>query len=91
MTNTGIFPRGFFWVNAKVVGLYHSVSYKEGLQALKKSNKLTHQNALQFSSVGRFVLKNFFEFQDKAKHQILGTAIQTKCGPSCTLIFTRKK
>ena len=67
-----------FLVTADVVGTYPSIPHKEGILALK--NKLEEQTSNIFANdlvnLAQFVPKNkLFEFNNKVKKQISGTAI----------------
>ena len=87
-------PQGSFLVTADVVGLYLSIPHKEGILALK--SKLEEQTSSKIPTndlvkLGGFVLKNnFFEFNNKIKQQISGTAIGTKFAPPYACIYMDK-
>ena len=82
---------GFFLVSADVVGLYPTILHKEGTLALK--SRLVEQTSSKIPTndlvkLAEFVLKNnFFEFNNKIKQQISGTAIGTKFAPPYVFIY----
>ena len=79
MKRIGKIPEGSFLVTADVVGLYPSIPHNEGILALKQ--KLEEQPSTKIPTndlvkLAEFVLKNnLFEFNDKVKQQISGTAL----------------
>ena len=90
----GKIPKGYFLETADVVGLYPSIPNKEGILALKR--KLEEQTSLKNLTnypvkVTEFVLKNnYFEFNNKIKQRISGTAIGTKFAPPYACIYMDK-
>ena len=78
-------PDGFILVAADAVGLYPSIPQNEGISAFQQ--KLEEQPSTKIPTnvllkLAEFVLKNnFFEFNDKIKQQVSGTAIRTKFAP----------
>ena len=62
-----------------------------GLKALKQALDKREQKKIpteDLLNMAEFVLKsNFFEFNSNIKQQISGTAIGTKCAPTCACIF----
>ena len=94
MKRIGKVPEGSFLVTADVVGLYPSIPHKEGILALK--SKLEEQTSSKIPTndlvkLAGFVLKNnFFEFNNKIKQQISGTAIGTKFAPPYACIYMDK-
>ncbi len=72
-----------------VVSLYTNISHELGLEALSYwydklkihiPERFTHQFIMEACS---FVLKNnYFQFNDEFWHQLIGTAMGTKCAPS---------
>ena len=91
MKRIGKVPEGSFLVTADVVFLYLSITHKEGISALK--SKLEEQTSSKIPTndlvkLAEFVLKNyFFEFNNKIKQQISGTAIGTKFAPPYACIY----
>ena len=87
-------PEGSFLVTADVVGLYPSTPHNEGISALKQ--KLEEQPSTKIPTndlvkLAEFILKNnLFEFNDKVKQQISGTAIGTKFAPPYAYIYMDK-
>ena len=94
MKRIGKIPEGSFLVTADVVGLYPSIPHIEGISTLKR--KLEEQPSTKIPTndlvkLAEFVLKNnLFEFNDKVKQQISGTAIGTKFAPPYTCIYMDK-
>ena len=94
MKGIGKVFEGSFLVTADVVGIYQSISHKEGILALK--SKLEEQTSSKIptnnlAKLAEFVPKNnFFEFNNEIKQQISGTAIGTKFAPPCTCIYMDK-
>ena len=75
-------PDNAILVTADVVGLYPSIPHEAGLRALKEvldrreEKKISTEDLVKMAE---FVLKNnYFEFNGQVKHQISGTAIDTK-------------
>ena len=95
MKRIGKVSEGSFLVTADVVGLYPSISYKEGILALKsKSEKQTSSKipTNDLIKLAEFVLRNnFFEFNNEVKQQVFGTGIGTKSAPLPVLIPIRVK
>ena len=94
MKRIGKIPEGSFLVTADVVGLYPSIPHNEGISALKQ--KLEEQPSTKIPTndlvkLAEFVLKNnLFEFNDKVKQQISGTAIRTKLAHPYACIYMDK-
>ena len=94
MKRIGKVLEGFFLVTANVVDLYPSISHKERILASK--NKLEEQTSSKIPTndlvkLAEFVLKSiFFEFNNKIKQQISGTAIGTKFAHPYTCIYMDK-
>ena len=94
MKRMGKTPEGSFLVTTGVVGLYPSIPTNEGISALKQ--KLEEQTSTKIPTndlvkSAEFVLKNnLFEFNDKVKQQISGTAIGTRFAPPYTCIYMNK-
>ena len=90
----GKIPEGSFLVTADVIRLYPSILHNEGISTLKQ--KLEEQPSTKIPTNGlvklaEFVLKNnLFEFNDKVKQQISGTAIGTKFAPPYACIYMYK-
>ena len=88
------FPEGCFLVTADVVGLYPSIPHNEGISALEE--KLEEQPSTRFPindlvKLAEFILKNnLFQFNDKVKQQISGTATGTKFSPPYVCIYMDK-
>ena len=78
-------------VTADFVGLYLSIPYDAGLQALyEKLEERIDKKIPPTDLVGmaEFILKNnFFEFETKIIQQISGTAIGTKFAPPYACLF----
>ena len=94
MKRIGKISEGYFLVTADMVGLYPSIPHSEGILALKQnleeqpSTKVPTNNLVKLAE---FVLKNnLFEFNDKVKQQISGTAVGTKFAPSYACIYMDK-
>ena len=82
----GKIPDNAILVTTDVVSLYPSIPHNVGLRALKEAldkreqKKIPTEDLLQMAE---FVLKNnFFEFNNRIKQQISGTAIGTQCAPT---------
>ena len=82
------------FVTADVVGSYPSIPYEAELQALKevlecrKDKKISTNDLVKMAAS---VLKNDnFKFNGEVKHQISGTAIDTKFAPTYASIFMDK-
>ena len=94
MKRIGKIPEGSLLVTADVVGLYSSIPQNEGISALQQ--KLEEQPSIKnptndLVKLAEFVLKNYlFEFNDKVKQQISGTAIGTKFAPPYACIYMHK-
>ena len=71
--------------------LYPSVPYEVGLRALKEVLERREEKTIcteDLVKMAELVLKNnYFEFNGHIKHQISGTAIGTKFGPTYACIF----
>ena len=78
-------------VTADVVGLYPSIPHEADLRALKEvlDRREEKTNSTEdFVKMAELVLKNnFFELNGQVKHQISGTAIDTKFAPTYARIF----
>ena len=86
MKRIGKIPECSFLVTADVAGLYHSIPHKN--QRNKPSTKIPTNDLVNLSE---FVLKNnLFEFNDKIKQQISGTAIRTKLAHPYACIYMDK-
>ena len=90
----GKIPDNAILVTTDVVSLYPSIPHNVGLRALKEAldkreqKKIPTEDLLQMAE---FVLKNnFFEFNNRIKQQISGTAIGTQCAPTYACIFMDK-
>ena len=94
MKRIGKVPQGSFLVTADVVGLYPSIRHKEGILALKSKLEQKTSSKIPTSDLvklAEFVLKNnFFEFNNKFKQQISGTAIGTTFAPPYACIYKDK-
>ena len=91
INNLDSIPENAISVKADAVGLYpsvpHEVSLRELREALDKRDEkiIPTENLLKMAE---FVLKNnYFEFGNKIKQQISGTAIRTKFAPPYACIF----
>ena len=78
-------------VTADVAGLYPSIPHEAGLRALeevvgrREEKKISTEDLVKITE---FVLKNnYFEFNGQVKHQISGTAIDTKFAPTYACIL----
>ena len=73
------------------VFIYPSIPHKAGLKSLKNAWEKREQKdypTKKLINMAKFVLKNnFLEFNGSIKQQVSGTAIGTKCSPSCAFIF----
>ena len=78
-------------VTADVVGLYPSIPHEVGLTALREALDKRDEKTIpteELLKMVEFVLKNnYFEFGNKIKQQISGTAIGTKFVPPYMCIF----
>ena len=83
--NINAIPEYAILVNAGVAGLYLSIPYQAGLEALREAldKRKTHKvPTRKLVKMAEFVLKNnFFKFSDKVHQQISGTAIGNKFAP----------
>ena len=91
MKRIGKVPEVCFLVTADVVSLYPSILHKEGILALKSkleeqtSSKIPTNDLVKWAE---FVLKNiFFEFNNKIKQQVSGSAFGTTFAPPYTCIY----
>ena len=82
-----------------VVGLYPHIPHDEGLESMRSVLNDYNRNigidgqlpVEDLIDLAKVILKNnYFEFEDKIYHQILGTAIGTKFPPSFINIFMSK-
>ena len=77
-----------------MVGLYSSIPRKEGILALKcklKEQTFSKIPTNDLVKLAEFVLKNnFFEFNNKIKQHISGTALGTKCPLPYACIYLDK-
>ena len=78
-------------MTADVVGLYPSIPHEVGLRALREALDKRDEKTIateELLKMAEFVLKNnYFEFGNKIKQQISGTAIGTKFAPPYASIF----
>ena len=94
MKRMGKISEGSFLVTADVLSLYPSIPHNEDISVLKL--KLEEQSSTKIPTndlvkLAEFVLKNnLFEFNDKVKQQISGTAIGIKFAPPYTCIYMDK-
>ena len=94
MKRPGKVPEGSLLVTADVVSLYPGIAHKEGILASK--SKLEEQTTSKIPTkdlvkLAEFVLKsNFFEFNNKIKQQISGTAIGTKFAAPYACVYMDK-
>ena len=81
-------------VTADLVGLYPGIPHEAEVKALEKAlNNRTNKRVLteDLVKMAKFVLKNnYFEFDGKVKHHILGTAIGAKFASPYACIFLNK-
>ena len=74
-----------------LVGLYPSIPHEVGLRALREAFEKRNEKTIpteKLLKMTEFVLKNnYFEFVNKIKQQIFGTAIGTKFAPPYACIF----
>ena len=74
-----------------MVGLYPSIPHEVGLRALREALNKRDEKIIpteELLKMAEFVLKNnYFEFGNKIKQQISGTAIGTKFAPPYACIF----
>ena len=74
-----------------MVSLYPSIPHPAGLEALKKALDARENKFISTDDIvkmAEFVLKNnYFQFNDKVKQQISGTAIGTKFAPTYACVF----
>ena len=82
-----------------VVGLYPHISHDEGLQSMRSILNEYNRNigidgqlpVEDLIDLAELILKNnYFEFEDKIYHEILGTAIGTNFAPSFANMFLSK-
>ena len=78
-------PENAILVIPDVVGLYPSISHEVGLRALREALNKKDKKTIpteELLKMVEFALKNnYFEFGNKIKQQISGTAIGTKFAP----------
>lgn len=83
-------PKGAM-VTADVVGLYPSITHKDGLDALEElleGHKEKNIPTETFLKLAEFVIKNyFFKFRSKFAHQKSVTFIETKIAPTYASIL----
>ena len=83
-------PDNAILVSADVVGLYHSIPHTEGLEILKEQLDNSEEKSLptkDLVKMAEYTLKNnYFGFNSNVKHQMPGTAIDTRVAPpyACT-------
>ena len=81
----------FLRIPSWLLGLYPSIPHEAGLKALEKAlNNRTNKKVSteDLVKMAKFALKNnYFEFNNKVKLQISGTAIGTKFAPPYACIF----
>ena len=89
--NLDSIPENAILVTADVVGLYPSIPHEVGLRALREALDKRDDNTIpteELLKMAEFVLKNnYFEFGNKIKQQISGTATGTKFAPPYACIF----
>ena len=82
INNLDSIPENAILVTADVVGLYPSIPHEVGLRALRNALDKRDEKTIsteELLQMAEFVLKNnYFEFGNKIKQQITGTAIGTK-------------
>ena len=96
---SGDIPGGAIICSMDVVGLYPHIPHDEGLESMRSVLNEYDRNigidgqlpVEDLIDLAELILKNnYFEFEDKIYHQILGTAIGTKFAPSFANIFMSK-
>ena len=91
INNLNLILENTILVKADVVGLYPSIPQEVGLRALREGLNKRDEKTIpteQLSKMAEVVLKNnYFEFGNKIKQQISGTAIRTKFTPPYACIF----
>ena len=91
INNLDLIPENAILVTADVVGLYPSIPHEVGLRALREALNKRDEKIIpteELLKMAEFVLKNnYFEFGNKIKQQISGTAIGTKFAPPYAYIF----
>ena len=94
MKRIGQIPAGSFLVTADVVGLYfqHTTQWRYfGFKKKLEERPSTKIPINDLVKLAEFVLiNNLFEFNDKVKQQISGTAIGTKFSPPYACIYMDK-
>ena len=89
INNLDLIPENAILVIA--VGLYPSIPHEVGLRALREALNKRDEETIpteELLKMAEFVLKNnYFEFGNKIKQQISGTAIGTKFAPPYACIF----
>ena len=74
-----------------MVGFYQSIPHQAGLEGFKKALDARENKFISTDDIvkmAEFVLKsNYFQFNDKVKQQISGTAIGTKFAPTYACVF----
>ena len=84
-------PDNTILVTADVAELYPSIPHNEGLEVLKKQLDSFYEISIptvDLVKMAEFVLKNnCFEFNSNVRHQISGTAIDTKFTPPYACIY----
>ena len=92
----GDIPGGAVICSMDVVGLYPHIPHDEGLESMRSVLNEYNRNigidgelpVEDLIDLAELILKNnYFEFEDKIYHQILGTAKGTKFAPSFANIF----
>ena len=91
INNLHSIPQNAILMTANVVGLYPSIPHEVGLRALRESLDKRDEKTIpteELLKMAEFLLKNnYFEFGNKIKQQISGTAIGTKFAPPYACIF----
>ena len=91
INNLDSIPENAILVTADVVGLYPSIPHEVGLRALREALDKRDEKTIpteELLKMAEFVLKNnYFEFVNKIKQHISGTAIGTKFAPPYACIF----
>ena len=91
INNLDLIPENVILMTTDVVGLYPSIPHEVGLRALREALNKRDEKTIpteELLKMAEFVLKNnYFEFGNKIKQQISGTAIGTKFAPPYACIF----
>ena len=87
-------PSNSILVTAEVVGLYPSIPYELGLNAIKEALENRERKFVPTINIPKilefFLENNYFEFNGNVKQKLSATAIRTKFSPPYDYTFMDK-